>query len=126
MRDAPDGEQLLITAQALLRDELLPTLAADQRHAGLMIARAMAIAIGQMHNGDRHELEELAVLDTLIPLPGAPELPWRERLREANRQLSLLIRQGFADHGEPRQGVYRHLLDTARHKLRESNPGYRQ
>lgn len=126
MRDEPRGESLLLCAEALLRDEILAALPANKRQAGLMIAKAIAIAGRQMRNGDHHEREELASVDTLIPPLYAPQGHWRERLHAANRRLSLMIRQGHADQGGPRDEVFRHLLDTAQHKLGESNPGYLQ
>ena len=69
MRGQPTGEQLLETARGLLRDELLPALPADKRHAALMIANAMAIAGRQLKNGEAHDREELAALAALLPLP---------------------------------------------------------
>jgi hypothetical protein len=124
MRDQPTGDQLLDTARALLRDELIPALPADKRHSALMIANAMAIAARQLKNGHDAEREELAALEALLATSpaGAPPTSLREALCEGNRQLCQWIREGQADAGALRKGVHRHLLRTIRHKLAESNP----
>jgi hypothetical protein len=124
MRDQPTGEQLLATARALLRDELIPALPADKRHSALMIANAMAIAARQLKNGNDAEREELAALGELLAAtaPGAQAAGLRAALCQGNRQLCRWIREGRADAGALREGVHRHLLRTIRHKVAESNP----
>jgi len=126
MRDQPTGDQLLATARAVLRDELIPALPADKRHSALMIANAMAIAMRQLQRGDDAEREELAALDDLLSAPAdgmaAPGTRLRETLGERNRQLCQWIRDGRADAGMLRERVHQHLLRTIRHKLAESNP----
>jgi len=129
MRDQPRGEQLLASAEALLRDELLPALPADKRQAGLMIARALGIAARQLQNGEAPERQELASLSRLLASnheineinePAA----LRQQLQLANRQLGQLIRSGAADAGASRTQVVRHLLQIARQRVAESNPRY--
>lgn len=128
MRDEPRGERLLATAEALLRDQLLPALPAEQRQNGLMIARAMAIAARQLRSGEDEERRELAALAELLPeraaTTAADGAALRQALLEANRELGRLIRSGQADAGEQRQRVLRHLQQVARGKLAESNPRY--
>lgn len=129
MRDQPRGEHLLASAEALLRDELLPALAADKRQAGLMIARALGIAARQLHNGEAPERQELASLARLLaPASETSETSepaaLREQLQRANRQLGQLIRSGAADAGASRAQVVRHLLHIARQRVAESNPRY--
>jgi hypothetical protein len=129
MRDQPRGEQLLASAEALLRDELLPALPADKRQAGLMIARALGIAARQLQNGEAPERQELASLSRLLASnhetneinePAA----LRQQLQLANRQLGQLIRSGGADAGVSRTQVVQHLLQIARQRVAESNPRY--
>lgn len=123
MREQPTGSQLLETARQVLREELIPSLPADKRHAALMIANAMAIAARQMKNGDSAERCELAALEKLLGLPANQvETPaaLSAALSDANRRLSHAIRIGDAD-GRP---LHAHLLQTARHKVSESNPKY--
>jgi hypothetical protein len=131
MRDQPRGEQLLASAEALLRDELLPALPADKRQAGLMIARALGIAARQLQNGEAPERQELASLSRLLASnhetneinePAA----LRQQLQLANRQLGQLIRSGAADTGESRAQIVLHLLNVARQRVAESNPRYLQ
>lgn len=132
MRDQPRGEDLLASAEALLRDELLPALPAEKRQAGLMIARALGIAARQLHNGEAPERQELASLarllapasDTSDTSDTSEPAALRQQLQLANRQLGLLIRSGAADAGASRTQVAQHLLHIARQRVAESNPRY--
>jgi hypothetical protein len=128
MRDQPTGEQLLDTARSLLRDELLPALPADKRHAALMIANAMAIASRQLKAGDAHERRELVALGQLLSLPStdaaADDAGLRAQLVAANRVLCARLREGRADHGAMRAQVLDHLQAVTRRKVEESNPKY--
>jgi hypothetical protein len=131
MRDQPRGEDLLASAEALLRDELLPALPADKRQAGLMIARALGIAARQLSNGEAPERQELASLARLLESakdvdPADQPAALRERLLQANRQLGRLIHSGAADAGESRAQIAQHLLEVARQRVAESNPRYLQ
>lgn len=128
MRDEPTGEHLLDTARTLLREELIPALPAEKRHAALMIANAMSIAMRQLHNGDEQERQEVAALERLLfPAGGIGREAGsntREHLTELNRRLCHWIREGQGDAGEFHDAARRHLLEVARHKLAESNPKY--
>ena len=126
MRDQPRGEHLLASAEALLRDELLPALPAEKRHAGLMIARALGIAARQLQNGEAPERQELANLARLLAPTNetSKTAALRQQLQRANRQFGQLIRSGAADAGESRTQVVRHLLHIARQRVAESNPRY--
>jgi len=130
MRDYPTGAQLLESAEALLRAQLLPALPAEQRQNALMIARAMGIAARQLQAGEQPEREELAALQALLPSAESPGQPsagaLHAQLVEANRQLGRLIRQGGADSGDVHARVFRHLEQVARQKVAESNPRYLQ
>jgi hypothetical protein len=123
MRNQPTGEQLLDSAERLLREQLIPLLPPPQRRAGLMIAKAMAIAARQLYNGEQPLHEERAALAALLgdEAPGdSGDLTMQ--VLQANRTLGRLIRAGRADQGEYRQQVYTHLLDSTRRTLAESNP----
>lgn len=128
MRDEPTGGQLLETARNVLREQLMPALPAEHRHAALMIANAMSIAMRQLHNGDEHERQEVAALEKLLFPGGVSELKagmgTRERLKELNRRLCHWIREGLADTGDFHEAARRHLLQAARIKVAESNPKY--
>lgn len=130
MRDNPTGAQLLESAEALLRAQLLPTLPAEQRQNALMIARAMGIAARQLQAGEHAEREELAALQTLLQGAESPAQPGGEALRaqlvETNRKLCRLIRQAGADSGDAHAQVFRHLEQVARQRVAESNPRYLQ
>lgn len=121
-QEQPTGEQLLDTARSLLRDELLPALPADKRHAALMIANAMAIAGRQLKSGDVHERRELAALEKLLPVPANDDATLHAQLVAANRLLCARLREGHADQGAMRAQVFKHLHDVTRRQVELSNP----
>ena len=128
MRDEPTGEQLLETARNLLREDVLPALPSERKHAALMIANAMAIAMRQMKHGEDGERSELKSLGTLLGCSGQDQpaggADLRRRLKELNREFASAIRDGRADEGAWRDAARLHLLNSARLKLAESNPKY--
>lgn len=98
------GERLLETARDLLRDELLPALPPDKRHAALMVANAMAIAA--------RELERCRD-------------PAHIAAREAHdRRRCHRIRAGGADHGAAAAQLHAGLLAETRARVELSNPKY--
>lgn len=123
MRDEPTGEQLLDSAERLLREQLLALLPTNQRQAGLMIAKAMGIAARQLRNGEEALRIERTALSALLGQDGpAEQAELTAQLLDGNRKLCRLIRAGDADAGERRQQVYTHLIQGTRQKLAESNP----
>ncbi|BAL24660.1 DUF6285 domain-containing protein [Azoarcus sp. KH32C] len=128
MRDEPTGEQLLETARNLLREDVLPALPPERKHAALMIANAMAIAMRQLKHGEDGERSEFKALGALLGRSGQDEpaggADLRRRLKELNREFAHAIRAGRADEGVWRDAARQHLLDSARLKLIESNPKY--
>ena len=128
MRDEPCGEQLLASAETLLRDELLPALPADKRQAGLMIARAMGIAARQLRYGEALQRQELASLTCLLAPTSetSPPAALCQQLQRTNRHLIQWVRSGATDTGERRTQVFQHLLHIARQRVAESNPRYLQ
>ena len=98
------GERLLETARDLLRDELLPALPADKRHAALMIANAMAIAARELDRRDDTALDD-------------------ERAA-ADRQLCASIRGGRFDGGAAAAQLHARLLAGTRARVEVSNPKY--
>ncbi|MCC4114818.1 DUF6285 domain-containing protein [Aromatoleum toluclasticum] len=128
MRDEPTGAQLLETARTVLREALLPALAAEHRHAALMIANAMIIAMRQLQNGEDGERRELDSLQRLLGHPAgdgpADGAELRRRLIGLEREFAHAIRAGRGDAGPWRDAARRHLLETVRTKVMESNPKY--
>jgi len=128
MRDQPTGDQLLETARSILREELLPALPAEKRHAASMIANAMGIAIRQLLHGDAADQAELDALRRILSLSAAdgeahgPEL--RPLLIDGNRRLAEWIRLGRADEGPLHRAVREHLFKVTWQKVAESNPKY--
>ena len=62
MSDHQHGADLLLIARSLLRENILPTVAAERRYEVAMIANAMAIAAREMaEGGDRREAERTAL-----------------------------------------------------------------
>jgi hypothetical protein len=116
MREQPRGDALLACARQVLRNDVLPALPADRKHALLMVLNAMSIAERQLQSGDRPETEELAALRVLFD-------DGRISLAEANRQLARELRDGAGDPGSPRrEALFAHLRAVGRQRLAESNP----
>jgi 2-methylaconitate cis-trans-isomerase PrpF len=126
MREIPSAADLLDTARDLLRNDLAPSMAPDQRHLALMIANAMAIARRQLDDGEAPELRELAALGELYGLPleaAAGQL--QTELSQRNRLLCQAIRTGQADPGTVlHSGVQAALQMVSRAKVAQSNPRY--
>ena len=121
MREKPDAASLLACAERSLRQELLPILGGSQRQVALMIARAMGIAIRQLHNGQVPEQQELVEINQLL-LGMAPHLAISADVVQANSQLAQWIRTGGCDEGEARNDCHRLLREMTRRRLAESDP----
>ncbi|AYH45047.1 DUF6285 domain-containing protein [Azoarcus sp. DN11] len=128
MRDEPTGEQLLETARNVLREEILPALPPERKHAALMIANAMAIAMRQLKHGEDGERRELGSLQSLLGYAGrdapAGAADLRRQLNELDREFAHAIRAGRADAGAWHDAARQHLQETIRAKVMESNPKY--
>ena len=128
MRDEPTGEQLLETARNVLREEILPALPPERKHAALMIANAMIIAMRQLKNGEDGERKELRSLQSLLGHAGRDEpaggAELRRQLTDLDREFARAIRSGRGDTGVWRDAARQHLLETIRAKVMESNPKY--
>ena len=126
MRDQPDGAALLVTAQKVLREKLLPQLPAHLKNEALMVANAMAIATRQLQAGPgpiQDELEDLIKL--LAAQAGAISVDEAGRLKQLNVELCASIRAGASDPGRPdHEATYQHLCRVARQRVQESNPKY--
>jgi hypothetical protein len=104
MPDNTTGERLLETARAVLRDQLLPALPPQQRHAALMVANAMAIAAREL---DRRTD------------------PAADEARAAgDRALCASIRAGHVDAGAAARQVHARLLADTRATVQVSNPKF--
>lgn len=116
MRDRPTGEDLLASARKVLREQVLPSLPADHKHAALMVLNAMSIAERQLHYGEDPERQELAALSGLLDESFG-------ELGAANRSLAMALRKGDGDPGQPRRAaLFAQLRVMGRQRLRESNP----
>jgi Domain of unknown function (DUF6285) len=126
VKDISDAADLIATAREALLNELLPTLAKEQRYVGLMIGNAMAIALRESRSGEDATHGEAMRIRSLLdstqsgrPEPGTAgegsELP---RLRRA---LCAAIRAGtFDDVHAP--ALMAHLVRTASDWVAISNP----
>lgn len=116
MREQPRGDALLASARQLLRDEVLPALPAERKHALLMAMNAMSIAERQLRNGDGPEASELAELRELLD-------DGKLSLAEGSRRLTGLIRSGEGDPGHARRAaIFAHLRKAGEQRVAESNP----
>jgi len=125
MRERPTGEELLIIARQVLRDELSPFLPEERRYDALMIANAMAIAARQIEFGDTPERQEWQALADLLgeTVKEDDATAVRGALCDLYCRLGVKIRSGELDPGMPsHDAVHSFLLDVAIQKLRESAP----
>jgi urease accessory protein UreF len=104
MPDDTQGERLLETARDVLREQLLPALPPQQRHAALMVANAMAIAAREL---DRRT----------DPAADAARAA-------ADSQLCASIRTGQFDGGAAAAQVHARLLADTRARVEVSNPRF--
>jgi hypothetical protein len=114
-RDKPAAADLLETARALLRDELIEHLPASQKLNGLMIANAMAIAARELAEAPALEGEAEAEMRFIYAESEDVDLA------TLTRRMSRDIRNGRFDENE---GVYRSLLENTRKRIAISNPRY--
>jgi hypothetical protein len=114
-RDKPAAADLLNTARALLRDEMMAHLPASQKLNALMIASAMAMAGREVETGDALEQDAAAGLRALYPDAGDVDFT------ALNARLAGDIRSGRFDDDET---VYRLLFDNVKRRLAISNPRY--
>ncbi len=127
MRERPTGEELLIIARKVLREELMPLLPDERRYDALMVANAMAIAARQIAFGDAPERRERQNLAGLLgdTVDGDGRTAVNEAVGDLTRRLSAQIRSGELDPGTPDHDAARaFLLDITVQKLRESAPRY--
>ena len=125
MRERPTGEELLIIARKVLREELMPLLPDERRYDALMVANAMAIAARQIAFGDAPERRERQNLAGLLgdTVDGDGRTAVNEAVGDLARRLSAQIRSGELDPGTPDHDAARaFLLDITVQKLRESAP----
>jgi hypothetical protein len=126
MKDISDAADLIATARESLLNELLPTLAKDQRYAGLMIANAMAIALREARSGTEVAATEIERLRALLAgvnadLPHTAGKGAESELTALRRVLCEAIREGRFDDGYA-STLTAHLIKTASDWVAISNP----
>jgi hypothetical protein len=114
-RDKPAAADLLETARALLRDEVIEHLPASQKLNGLMIANAMAIAARELAESPALESEAEAELRLIYAETEDVDLA------TLTRRMCRDIRVGRFDDDDV---VYRSLLENTRKRIAISNPRY--
>lgn len=115
MRDRPAGPELLDLARRVEAGD--PEVAApeDKRYRELLLNRARDIAHRQAEAGDGPEREERESLQRLLGR--------EDSLGGLNRALAEAIRAGRYDPGaKDEDAVRRHLWETTRARVAESNP----
>lgn len=106
-----DADALLDLATELLRAEVLPALAAEQRYAGAMIANALEIARRDL--AEEVEAAEWALLDSLY-----------EEGEGSTAQLARDIRAGTLPEGNKARGLADALRTLLIAELRVRNPRF--
>jgi Domain of unknown function (DUF6285) len=126
MKDISDAADLIGTAREALLNEVLPSLAKEQRYVGLMIANALAIALRESRSSVDATSGEMDRIRHLVDgvAPGARpagSAGAANQLLVLRRRLCAAIRDGaFDDAGAP--ALRAHLLRTASDWLAISNP----
>lgn len=116
MRYKPNGQALLNCAAQLLRNEVLPALPSEHKHALLMSLNAMSIAARQLKYGDIPEHDEILVIEGLL------DKDFKD-LHSANEYLGKLLRAGAGDPNQPlHKDAFAFLKSSIRQRLMESNP----
>ena len=115
MRDHPIGTELLGLVRRIEDGDETIMVPDDARYRDLMLAAAKAIADRQDEMGDGPEQRERESLCRLLGEEAT--------LIELNQRLAEKIRLGDFDSGaEARHAAARHLWETTRERVRESNP----
>ncbi|MFC4350286.1 DUF6285 domain-containing protein [Fodinicurvata halophila] len=111
--DRPDVTALLATARALLKDEILPVVPADQRLDMLMVLSAMGLA-------------ERALQDSTDALPLRQEARLVDLAGHKVDAASLAgaVRSGKWDDPEKAEQLYKALVEDTRDRLARANPKY--
>ena len=116
MRDRPNGLELLQTAEAVVRESLLPALPKERRYEALMVLNALGIARRQALAGEAPVAAARARLAAIYGDEAA-------ELATLERRLARDIRAGCYDPGAAgRAAVFDHLTLGARDKAAESSP----
>ena len=113
MRIQPDGINLLDTVASVLRDEVLPSVPAEQQYALRMALIAIGIARCQLANGDQAQQPERTLLADLLAESGSHA--------ELSRLLAARIRQGKVKDSAPLRNL---LWQLTLQRVRESAPRY--
>jgi hypothetical protein len=126
MKDISDATDLIATAREALLNELLPTLAKEQRYVGLMIANAMAIALRESRSsadaiGDETDRVRELLVGIKSEIRQSESGGVRSELSALRRTLCAAIREGkFDDARAP--ALTAHLVRTASDWVAISNP----
>lgn len=124
--DRLDTADLLRTAQAALKERVLPHLPEDERYTGLLLAAALEIAAREAALGPpalAARRERLSALYGEAPDPAEDAAAAVARLE---RRLAADIRAGAFDAPGPRRDkAYEALCAAAADALAVSNPRYR-
>ena len=126
MLNPPPGHEILASARALLLDDLLPALPAEQAHKLRAIADAMEIAERELHGSAEDAIRELRLLagfyDETPPAMLAPG-EVAGYLRRMNARLVRDIRAGALDRHKAGR-LRRVLLEQVLSRLRIASPKY--
>ena len=124
--DQATGTELLAEARRTLLDTIMPSLPANLRYDGLMVANAMAITLREITDGDAAREEILRALAGLSD--GAASTPHDAKRDDSaiaplERRLANDVRNGvFDEPGPARDRIRRALRTITAARLRLSNP----
>jgi len=127
MHDGPTSKDLLETAHAVLRNDILPDVSSGNKHNVLMIANAMAIAARQIElrcDADKSEL--LSLRHLFSEALGDDQTPTSSReIAGLNKLLTAEIMSlSFGQPSKRRDEIFTHLVENITRELNISNPKY--
>ena len=127
MQDGPTSKDLLETAHAVLRNDILPDVSSGNKHNVLMIANAMAIATRQIElrcDADKSELHSLQQLFSEDLGDGQTPSPNRDIAGLNKLLIAEIMSLSFGQPSERRDDIFTHLVENISRELEISNPKY--
>lgn len=126
MHDRPTVDELLRAVEALLDEQLVPSLDGARKYNARVASNVVKMVRRELQHDEAQIDAEWRGLDVVL---GRVERPatmasTRVALAERSEELSQRIREGDADTGEFREMVVAHLRDVVHAKLEVSNPGW--
>jgi hypothetical protein len=124
MHDRPTVDELLRAVEALLDEQLVPTLDGARKYNARVASNVIKTVRRELQHDERQIDAEWRGLDIVLGAQARPATvdATKRALVERNEELSERIRAGDADAGAFRELVLAHVRDVVHAKLEVSNP----